>query len=488
MFRLLPLLCIACAATAPAETGEPVCEPTIETCNGRDDDCDGQIDEDAEDASTWYVDDDGDGWGDSTTGAVACAYTGRVDQAGDCDDGDDGVRPGANERCNDVDDDCDGEVDEDAEDAGRWYPDADGDGFGDESAAPEVTCDEATAGWVADDSDCDDTDEAVHPDAVERCNGIDDDCSALSTEAATAWFERTDGTWEDWTAPLKTGSEGEPITRVIRRPGTLWLCPRTWYASLRLRSSVRVQGVGDPGTTRLSGGSQRPVVVVRTDGIDVAIDNIGLREGKGAGALFGEFTAGGGVECDATDTTLHISDVHLRDSQADVGAGVFSRGCALTIERSEISENLSSYAGGGLTVIDAEAHLTATEIEDNTARYGGGIATFGIDTDTTALTLTDSTVAENYATYHGGGLALEDARVSCRGEAGGAFGVYANEAAGGTGGGAVLWGDALLVSETCTWGESTAGDDNSPHDVSSDTDFTAGDDASFSCTTTECTR
>ena len=44
-----------------------------EVCNGQDDDCDGQADEDATDAPTWYADVDGDGFGAPATGARACA-------------------------------------------------------------------------------------------------------------------------------------------------------------------------------------------------------------------------------------------------------------------------------------------------------------------------------------------------------------------------------------------------------------------------------
>jgi hypothetical protein len=57
--------------------------------------------------------------------------------AGDCDDLDENVHPGATDPCNGVDDDCDGEVDEDG--GTDWYADADGDGFGD-AAAVATAC------------------------------------------------------------------------------------------------------------------------------------------------------------------------------------------------------------------------------------------------------------------------------------------------------------------------------------------------------------
>lgn len=60
-----------------------------EVCNGRDDDCDGTVDNQAVDAQTWYTDSDGDGWGDSSTAKVRCtSIAGDVAASGDCDDSD----------------------------------------------------------------------------------------------------------------------------------------------------------------------------------------------------------------------------------------------------------------------------------------------------------------------------------------------------------------------------------------------------------------
>jgi hypothetical protein len=216
-----------------------------EICNGIDDDCDGDIDDadaslDSTSASTWYTDADSDGYGDSATAVLACeqpagtsafdgdcddsdpAYnpgadesdctdpndyncdgsTGYSDDDGDgwaacedCDDSDAAVNPDATESCNGIDDDCDGTVDEDdASDAGTWYADTDGDGFGDPSDSV-VAC-TAPAGYVADATDCDDSDASVNPAETEICNGIDDDCDGtVDTGAAddTAWYADADG-------------------------------------------------------------------------------------------------------------------------------------------------------------------------------------------------------------------------------------------------------------------------------------------------------
>ncbi|GDX81442.1 hypothetical protein LBMAG42_32530 [Deltaproteobacteria bacterium] len=177
------------AAVNPAAT---------EVCNGVDDDCDGTTDEpDAADASAWYADADGDLFGDAAVGATACeAPVGYVSDATDCDDSLAAVNPAATELCNGRDDDCDGTTDEpDAFGSATWYADADTDGFGD-AASTAPGCD-APAGYVADNTDCNDALAAVNPAATELCNGLDDDCDALTDEPdaadAATWYADADG-------------------------------------------------------------------------------------------------------------------------------------------------------------------------------------------------------------------------------------------------------------------------------------------------------
>ncbi len=169
-----------------------------ETCNATDDDCDGLVDEEATDAPSWYADSDGDGYGDATSHQAACAAPAAfVADSSDCDDSAANVHPGAEERCDDVDEDCDGSVDEDAIDAATWYRDLDADGWGDETASTSACA--APSGYVAADraGDCDDNDAGVHPSADELCNGADEDCDGLVDEDdardATAWYVDSDG-------------------------------------------------------------------------------------------------------------------------------------------------------------------------------------------------------------------------------------------------------------------------------------------------------
>jgi formylglycine-generating enzyme required for sulfatase activity len=198
------------AAEAPYDVGQDcddalaaVSPSAAELCDGTDNDCDGLTDEDdAADAGTWHLDADGDGHGTAEEAVqphLSCSpplyYVGSSD---DCDDGNSAVSPAGAETCNSVDDDCDGLTDEgsgsDAPlDAPPWYPDADGDGFGDEGA---VEACQSPEGYVANAGDCDDGNNTVSPEAVETCNGDDDDCDGTTDEEASdaeAWHLDADG-------------------------------------------------------------------------------------------------------------------------------------------------------------------------------------------------------------------------------------------------------------------------------------------------------
>jgi hypothetical protein len=60
------------------------------------------------------------------------------------------------------------------------YRDEDGDGYGDAGESLTACGGSLPPGYVADGTDCDDANPAIHPGAAEACNGIDDDCDLVA--------------------------------------------------------------------------------------------------------------------------------------------------------------------------------------------------------------------------------------------------------------------------------------------------------------------
>lgn len=184
-----------------------------EVCDGVDNNCDGNIDEGVK--ITYYQDEDGDSFGNLEESIEACTQpVGYVTDNTDCNDADKNTYPGAVEICDDVDNNCNGEIDENV--GNMWYADTDGDGFGDLSQSVQACI--QPAGYVANSTDncpavnnvsqvdtdsdgqgdaCDFDDDgdgtpdaqdckplnaAIYPGATELANGIDDNCDGQVDE------------------------------------------------------------------------------------------------------------------------------------------------------------------------------------------------------------------------------------------------------------------------------------------------------------------
>ncbi len=139
-FLLSSLFALACAGGSSTKTGSDV---------------------------TSDVDGDGDGFSEDD---------------GDCDDADEDINPDASERCDDLDNDCDGNVDEGNTCGGGGGNDTGGGTTDTGGGSGSTAADDDNDGYSEDEGDCNDRSTAVNPGARETCNGRDDNCDGSIDE------------------------------------------------------------------------------------------------------------------------------------------------------------------------------------------------------------------------------------------------------------------------------------------------------------------
>ena len=274
------------------------------------------------------------------------------------------------------------------------------------------------------DEDCDDSDPFVNPDAVEICNGNDDDCDEDVDEECTECDRLVPDDDVTVAGAIDSAVDGDTV---CVRPGDYAESIDFGGKQLHLRGLAGVE------ETTLSGDGTTSVVT--------------FAQGEGPGCILegftisgGEGTQGGGVVIDGASpnlTRLLITDNHV----AGKGGGVYMASSSAVLSHLVIDQNIASQTGGGIYMESSAPTLSSVVVTGNLCDDGGGIYALQ-----SAPTLQNSRIGNNGASNDGGGLLLDSATsaVSLDNV------VVAINSAGGRGGGICAL-DTDLTSTNCAF-------------------------------------
>ena len=185
-----------------------------ETCDGIDNNCDGNIDEGFT-IYTYYLDADGDGYGISSSTISSCLTsppTGYASQSGDCNDANAMINPGMNEICDNLDNNCNGQVDEGLPII-TFYLDADLDGYG--VSTNTVDSCAAPLGYSPLAGDCDDSNPNINPGISEACDGIDNNCNGNIDEGLPLFIYYADADGDGYGSPNDSIQNCGPVSGYV---------------------------------------------------------------------------------------------------------------------------------------------------------------------------------------------------------------------------------------------------------------------------------
>ena len=325
--------CDAPTAGDDCDDGDAARHPgATESCStpGVDDDCDGLVDDadlDVDGVAELHADADGDGYGSAGVADVGCPVDGLVLDTSDCDDTRASAFPGAPERCDGVDTDCDPATGETG--LVTWFPD----GADPEDWTNSIAQGDASPTMV----------ELDTPGELDVCEG-------------------------EWAARFE-------ITAAVRLvapagAGLTTIDPAGTGSAVTVRGAEADSVIS--GFTLRNGSADVGGAVSCSGGANLEID--------GAEILNNSARLGGGIASD--DCLLYMWDGHLQYNTAEEGGAVWVHQGHFEFNGTPVAYNSATVQGGALRV-DARGDYTYTSvsettIEHNTAPAGAALALSGV--------------------------------------------------------------------------------------------------------------
>jgi hypothetical protein len=300
-----PRVCAQCLTNSDCMNPAPYCSPTtntcltcsnpsLEICDGIDNNCDGTIDEGLA-QNIYYRDADADGFGNPAVFIQACAApAGYVANSLDCDDTNSAIRPGVLEVCDGVDNNCDGTIDEGLT-QNTFYRDADADGYGNAVQFIQTCSAIPPAGYVTNSTDCNDADPNVHEGSSTTTTIAS---TTTTTQPTTTTIAPTTTTTQPATTTIApTTTTTQPATTTIAptttttRPTTTTIAPTTTTTQPATTTIAPTTTTTRPTTTTIA---PTTTTTVSTG----CIDNDGDGYGVGPGCARDQ-------DCDDKDPDVH---------------------------------------------------------------------------------------------------------------------------------------------------------------------------------------